>query len=170
MHDKNLDNEILKLIEAQPDIKEGEIACKLSIPEELVKIRISNFEDTREKILIMSYGHSIYDSLKMALEAENYSVVKAHGSFSALETVKTEKPDLVLLDAGLADMDGFEICRQLKASSRYWWIPVMMLGDRGEVKDRVKAFESGADDYVTAPFNSLELKARVGMILRRNLI
>jgi DNA-binding response OmpR family regulator len=46
----------------------------------------------------------------------------------------------------------------------------MMLGDRGEVKDRVKAFESGADDYVTAPFNSLELKARVGMILRRNQI
>jgi DNA-binding response OmpR family regulator len=170
MHDKNLDHEILKLIEAQPDIKEGEIACKLSIPEELVKIRIANFEDTREKILIMSYGHSIYDSLKMALEAENYIVVKAHGSFSALETVKTEKPDLVLMDAGLADMDGFEICRQLKASSRYWWIPVMMLGDRGEVKDRVKAFESGADDYVIAPFNSLELKARVGMILRRNQI
>lgn len=106
----------------------------------------------------------------MAFEAENYCVVKAHGSFSALETVRTEKPDLVLLDAGLADMDGFEICKQLKASSRYWWIPVMMLGDRGEVKDRVKAFESGADDYVTAPFNSLELKARVGMILRRNQI
>ena len=170
MYDKNLDHEILKLIEAQPDINDKDIACKLSVPEELVKTRIENFDDTREKILIMSYGHSIYDSLKAALETENYRVVKAPGSFSALETVKTEKPDLVLLDIGLAEVDGFEICRQLKASSRYWWIPVMMLGDRSELKDRVKAFESGADDYVTAPFNSQELKARVGMILKRTQI
>jgi len=170
MHEKNLDHEILKLIEAQPEINDTDIARNLSISEELVKTLIANFKDTREKILIMSYGPSIYDSLKLALEPENYSVVKAPGGSSALETVKTEKPDIVLLDTGHADIDGFEICKQLKANSRYRWIPVVMLSERGEAKDRVKAFESGADDYVTTPLNPLELKARVRMILRRTRI
>lgn len=170
MHEENLDHEIVKLIEEQPEITNEDIACKLSVPEELVKMRIANFNDTREKILIMSYGCSIYDNLKVALEPENYSVVKASWGSSALETIKTEKPDLVLLDTGLVDIDGFEICRQLKASPRYWWIPVIMLSERAEVKDRVEAFESGADDYVTTPFDLPELKARIGTILRHKRI
>lgn len=169
MHNKNLDHEILKLIEAQPEISEKDIACTLSVQEELVKIRIENLNDTRQKILIMGDGGIIYN-IKATLEAEDYNVVKAPGGFSALEAVKTEKPDLVLLDTGLADIEGFNICRQLKSSSRYWWIPVMMLREKGEVKNRVEAFESGADDFVTAPFNPLELRARVGMILRRTRI
>ncbi len=84
MHEKNLDHEILKLIEAKPEISDKDIARNLSVPEELVKMRIANFNDTREKILIMSYGHSIYDSLKVALEPENYSVVKAAGGLLPL--------------------------------------------------------------------------------------
>jgi len=167
MYEKNLDHEIVKLIEGQPEINNKDIAFNLSVPEELVKTRIESFNDTRDKILIMSQGRNVYDSLKAALEPENYSVVKASSGSSALETVKSEKPDLVLLDTRLADIEGFEICRQLKAISRYWWMPVVMLGERAEVKDRVKAFESGADDYVTAPFDLPELKARVSMILRR---
>ena len=138
--------------------------------KKLVKTRIENLNDTREKILIVSYGPSIYDSLKVELEPENYCVVKTSGGSSALETVKYEKPDLVLLDTGPADIDGFEICKQLKTSSRYWWIPVLMLSEKGEVKDRCKALESGADDYVTTPLNCLELKARIGMLLRRTRI
>jgi two-component system, OmpR family, alkaline phosphatase synthesis response regulator PhoP len=174
MYNKNLDHEILKLIEAQPEISEKDIACTLSVPEELVKTRIANFKDTRQKILIMGYGNNI-SNIKMTLEAEDYNVVKvnvvkAPGGFSALEVVKSEKPDLVLLDTGLADIEGFKICRQLKASSRYWWIPVMMLSESDGVKNRVEAFESGADDYVSTPFNPLELRARVGMILRRTRI
>ena len=89
---------------------------------------------------------------------------------SALEAVKSEKPDIVLLDTGLMDREGFEICRQLKASSKYCWIPVIMLSEKGEVKYRIEAFESGADDYVTTPFSLLELKARIGTILRRKQI
>jgi two-component system, OmpR family, alkaline phosphatase synthesis response regulator PhoP len=166
MDTKNIDNEILKLIEAQPEITERDIASSLSVPEELVKIRIENFKDTRQKILIMGDGSSA-PNIKATLEAENYNVVKVSGGFSALEAVKTEKPDLVLLDAGLADIEGFKICKQLRSSSRYWWIPVMVLSERGGVKNRVKAFESGVDDYVTMPFNPVELRARVGMILRR---
>lgn len=169
MNNKNLDHEILKLIEAQPEISDSDIASRLSVPEELVKVRIANLEDTRQKILIMGNGSSILN-IKATLEAENYNVVKVPGGFPALEAVKTEKPDLVLLDTGLADLEGFKICKQLRTSSRYWWIPVMVLSERGGVKNRVEAFESGVDDYVTTPFNPVELRARVGMILRRNYI
>lgn len=166
MHERNLDHEILKLIESEPEISSNDIARNLSVPEELVKMRIANFNDTREKILIMSYGRTIYDSLNESLEPERYCVVTAQEGFSTLEAIKTEKPDLVLLDTGFMDRDGFEICRQLKASSKYSWIPVIMLGERGEVKDRIEAFESGADDYVTTPFSLMELKVRIGMALR----
>lgn len=167
---KNLDHEIFKLIEAQPAINNKDIAYSLSIPEELVKMHIENFNDVREKILIMSYERSFYDIFKAALELENYNVVKAPGDSSALETVKNEKPDLILLDTGHLDIDCFEICRQLKASSRYWQIPVIMLIEKDEVKDRIKAFDSGADGYITAPFNSQELKARVEMLLKRTRV
>ncbi|HHV23470.1 MAG: response regulator [Methanosarcina sp.] len=169
MNNKDLDHEILKLIEGKPEISERDIASTLSVPEELVKIRIANLKDTRQKILIMGDGESI-SNIKATLEAENYNIVRISGSFSALEAVKTEKPDLILLDTGLADLEGFKICKQLRASPRYWWIPVMMLSERKEVKNRVEAFESGADDYVTTPFNPLELRARVGMILKRTQV
>ncbi|WP_292388947.1 response regulator transcription factor [Methanosarcina sp. UBA5] len=166
MNNKNLDYEILKLIEGQPEISEREIASHLSVPEELVKTRIANLNDTRQKILIMGDGSSAL-SIKVTLEAENYNVVKVPGNLSALEAVKAEKPDLVLLDTGLADLEGFKICKQLRTSSRYWWIPVMVLNEKGEVKNRIQALESGVDDYVTTPFNPGELRARVGMILKR---
>jgi DNA-binding response OmpR family regulator len=166
MNYKNRDHEILKLIEAQPEITERDIASSLSVSEELVKTRIESFKDTRQKILIMGEGSST-PNIKTALEAENYNVVKFSGGFSALEAVKTERPDLVLLDTGLADIDSFKICKQLRSSSRYWWVPVMVLSERGGVKNWVKAFESGVDDYVTTPFNPVELRARVGMVLRR---
>ena len=166
MDNKDLDHEILKLIEGQPEISEVDIASTLSIPEELVKIRISNLKDTRQKILIMGDGSNI-SNIKVALKAEDYSIVKVPGSFSIFEAVKTEKPDLVMLDTELANLEGFKICKQLRASQKYWWIPVMMLSEGNVVKDKVEAFESGADDYVTTPFNSLELRAKVEMILKR---
>jgi DNA-binding response OmpR family regulator len=169
MDNTNLDHEILRLIEAQPEISDKDIASSLSVPEELIKIRIANLKDTRQKILIMGDGSST-SNIKATLEAENYNVVKVPGGFSALELVKTEKPDLVLLETGLANLEGFKICKQLRTSSRYWWIPVMVLSERGEVKNKVEAFESGVDDFVTTPLNPLELRARVGMIIRRTHI
>ena len=166
MNYKNLDHEILKLIEAQPEITERDIASSLSVSEELVKTRIESFKDTRQKILIMGEGSST-PNIKTALEAENYNVVKFSGGFSALEAVKTERPDLVVLDTGVSGIDGLKICNLLRSGSRYWWVPVMVLSERGGVKNWVKAFESGVDDYVTTPFNPVELRARVGMVLRR---
>jgi len=169
MNNKNLDHDILKLIEAQPEISDSDIASSLSVPEELVKASIANLKDTRQKILIMGNGSNT-SNIKATLEAENYNVVKVPGGFPALEVVKAEKPDLVLLDTELADPESFKICKQLRTSSKYWWIPVMVLSERGGAKNRVEAFESGVDDYVTTPFNQMELRARVGMILKRNYI
>jgi DNA-binding response OmpR family regulator len=170
MHNINLDREILKLIEEQPDISERDIAHTLSISEESVKVRIANLHDIREKILIMGNEHNAHHNLKKALEAENYNVVNVSESLSVLETVNAERPDLVLLDTAFLSKDGFEICRQLKANPRSWGVPVMMLSEKNKAEDSFKAFKSGADDYVAAPFNPLELKARVGMVLRRNRI
>ncbi|MGB9928204.1 MAG: response regulator transcription factor [Methanosarcina sp.] len=167
MYKTNLDHEILKLIEKQPEINDKDIASILSIPEDVVKIRIANLKDTREKILIMGDGHNVYDHLKTALEAEDYNIVKAPGGFSILEAIKSEKPDLVLLDTGLADVYGFEICKQLKSSSRYWWIPVVMLSEKGGAQNRIEAFESGADDYFSTPLNPLEFKAKLKVIMKR---
>jgi two-component system, OmpR family, alkaline phosphatase synthesis response regulator PhoP len=169
MDNTNLDHEILRLIETQPEISDKDIASSLSVSEELIKIRIANLKDTRQKILIMGDGSST-SNIKATLEAENYNVVKFPGGLSALELVKTEKPDLVLLETGLANLEGFKICKQLRNSSRYWWIPIMVLSERSEVKNRVEAFESGVDDFVTTPLNPLELRARVGMIIRRTHI
>ncbi len=170
MHNINLDREIIKLIEEQPEISERDIAQTLSVTEELVKDRIANLHDIREKILIMGNGHKVHNTLKKVLEAENYNVVNTSDSFSALETVNAERPDLVLIDTAFLNTDGFEICRQIKASPKCCWIPVMMLSERDKAEGSLKAFKSGADDYIAEPFNPLELKARVGMVMRRSQI
>lgn len=170
MHNNDLNYEILKLIKEQPEISEKNIARNLSISEDAVKARIADLKDIREKILIMSNGHNNYHDLKKALEAENYNVVNVSNALQALKTVSEERPDLVLLDTASLDKDGFEICRQLKTSPKCWWIPIMVLSERNKAEDSIKAFKSGADDYIAAPFNSLELRARVGMILRRSRI
>ncbi len=170
MHNNDLNHEILKLIKEQPEINEKNIARTLSISEDAVKTRIANLKDIREKILIMGNGHNDYHSLEKALEAENYNVVNISNNLSALETVSAERPDLLLLDTASLDTDGFEICRQLKANPKCWQIPVMLLSERNKAEDSFKAFKSGADDYIAAPFNSLELRARIGMVLRRSRI
>lgn len=170
MNNNNLNHEILKLIKEQPEISEKNIARTLSISEDAVKTRIADLKDIREKILIMGNGHNDYHDLKKILEAENYKVVNIPNTSPALKTLSEERPDLVLLDTASLDKDGFEICRQLKTSPKYWWIPIMMLSEKNKAEDSIRAFKSGADDYITAPFNSQELRARIGMILRRSRI
>jgi DNA-binding response OmpR family regulator len=170
MYNNNLNHEILKLIKEQPEISEKNIASTLSISEDTVKARIASLKDVREKILIMGNGHNDYGELKKALEAENYNVVNISNSLPALQTVSEERPDLVLLDTASLDKDGFEICRQLRANPKCWWVPIMVLSEKNKAEDSIKAFKSGADDYIAAPFSSLELRARIGMVLRRSRI
>lgn len=168
MHYNDLNHEILKLIKEQPEISDGNIARTLSITEDVVKARISSLRDVREKILIMSNEDNNYGELQKELEAENYNVVNIPNNLPVLKTISEERPDLVLLDTASLDKEGFEICRQLKMNPKCWWVPIMLLSEKNRAEDSVKAFKSGADDYIAVPFNSLELKARIGMVLRRS--
>jgi len=168
MTERNLDLEILKLIEEQPEISDSAIADRLSVPEELVKSRILSFQDTREKVLIADDDQETLIVLKKVLEADNYSVVEASDGLTALEAVKSQRPDLVLLDLMLPGIDGFEVCKQLKGDPLCRHVPVMMLSSNDEPDVRIEGFENGAEDFIPKPVNPPELKARIKMALRRN--
>jgi CheY-like chemotaxis protein len=168
MTERNLDMEILKLIEEHPEISDSAIADNLSVPEELVKARIKSFQDTREKILIADDDPEALPSLKKVFEAENYSLAGASDGFTALEAVKSQRPDLVLLDLMLPGIDGFEVCKQLKGDPLCRHVPVMLLSSKDELGVRIEGFETGAEDFIVKPVNPLELKSRIKMILRRN--
>ena len=102
--------------------------------------------------------------IRMNLELEGYHVIEAHDGIQALDRVRTELPDLVILDVMMPELDGFETLRMLRDISN---VPVIMLTVRDEEEDKVRGLELGADDYVTKPFSARELASRVKAVLRR---
>lgn len=116
------------------------------------------------KILIVDDEPNIIELAKLYLERENYEVEGASSGQEALERQSASKPDLIILDLMLPDIDGFEVCRQIRARSD---VPILMLTARKEDVDKIVGLELGADDYFTKPFNPRELVARVRAILRR---
>jgi len=102
--------------------------------------------------------------IRMNLELEGYHVIEARDGIQALDRVRTELPDLVILDVMMPEMDGFETLRMLREISN---VPVIMLTVRDEEEDKVRGLELGADDYVTKPFSARELASRVKAVLRR---
>jgi len=103
-------------------------------------------------------------SLCFQLRWSGASVVSASQGGKGLELIETETPDVVILDIGLPDMDGFQVLRELR---RFSQVPVIMLTVRGEDIDIARCLEMGADDYITKPFSHIELIARVQAVLRR---
>ncbi len=91
-------------------------------------------------------------------------VLSAGTGKKGIELARKEAPEVIILDVGLSDMDGFEVCRQVRTFSR---APIIMLTARAAEKDKVAGLKAGADDYITKPFNHLELLARVRAVLRR---
>lgn len=170
MNTENIDPEILALIESKPGISEAEIARSLGVDESLICQRIAFLSDTREKILIVDEEIDASTALKVALEAEGYNVIEALDGYEGIRKAKSETPDVILLDIMMPGMDGFEVCRRLKADPASSHIPVIMLTAKGEIDDKVEGLELGADDYVTKPFNLKELKARIRMVLRRGAV
>jgi DNA-binding response OmpR family regulator len=119
----------------------------------------------RGTILVVDDEPNIADLVDMYLRREGYRVVKAGNGADGLHAVTDHRPRLVVLDVGLPDIDGLEVCRRLRATST---IPVIFLTARDTEIDRVLGLELGADDYVTKPFSPVELVARVKAVLRRS--
>ena len=116
-------------------------------------------------ILIVEDEQNIVDILSFNLSREGYQTLEALDGPTGLQLALEQNPDLILLDLMLPGMDGFEVCRTVRATNKS--IGIIMLTARSEDADMLMGFESGADDYVTKPFNILALKARVRALLRR---
>ena len=111
---------------------------------------------------------SIVTLLKYNLEKEGHKVSYSENGEDALKQIKDKHPDLILMDWMLPDLSGVEICKNLKKDKKYNDIPVIMLTAKGEEEDKLRAFDTGADDYVTKPFSQKELNARIKSLLRRS--
>ena len=117
-----------------------------------------------ERILVVDDDETIRRTLRINLQARGYEVEEVASGRDALSTLEDAPPDLVILDLGLPDLDGVEVLRRLRRTSR---VPVVVLSARQQSDDKVEALDEGADDYVTKPFGMDELMARVRSALRR---
>ncbi len=117
------------------------------------------------KVLIVDDEKSIVKGLKYALEADGMLTDAAYDGEEALEKIETGEFDLILLDMMLPKMDGMEVCRQVRSFSD---VPIVFLTAKGDDMDKILGLESGADDYITKPFNMLEVRARIRGIIRRS--
>jgi DNA-binding response OmpR family regulator len=116
------------------------------------------------RVVFVDDEPGIVDFVSMGLAQEGIAVVAATNAVAGLRAVRAKRPDLVIVDVGLPDGDGFDLLAQIRSESD---VPVIMLTARGDVEDRVRGLDLGADDYVAKPFHFAELLARVRAHLRR---
>ena len=115
-------------------------------------------------VLIVEDDRNIAELLQLYLEKEGYAVITAEDGGKGLEKFRTIKPDLVLLDVMMPVMDGWAVCKAIRAESQ---VPIIMLTAKGETDDKVAGLKQGADDYITKPFEMKEVLARIEAVLRR---
>src|SRR3954470_11680841 len=118
------------------------------------------------RILVVDDDRSVRDALRRALTLAGYEVQLADGGQQALTAAATAVPDAVVLDIGMADIDGLEVCRRLRGAGNR--VPILMLTARDAVADRIDGLDAGADDYLVKPFDVGELKARLRALMRRS--
>ena len=116
------------------------------------------------KILIVEDEANIRELLRLYLEREGYTVLEAENGVEGIKKWKSDKPDMLLLDVMMPVMDGWEVCREIRAESD---VPIIMLTAKGETADRVSGLEMGADDYIVKPLEMPEVIARVRAVFRR---
>ena len=116
------------------------------------------------RILVVDDEPNIIGTVSPLLRAQGYEVFSAMTGRAGLEAMERDKPDLVVLDLGLPDMEGVDVCVEIRRSSG---VPILVLSARGAEGDKVRALDAGADDYVTKPFGTAELLARIRVALRR---
>lgn len=125
---------------------------------------LARWSDRMAKILVCDDEKSILNMLKMVLEKEKYEVMCAENGKDVIEVLKKQIPDLIILDVMLPDESGFDI---LKKIAPLYKVPIIMLTAKNDIVDKVIGLEFGADDYITKPFDTRELIARVKALLRR---
>ena len=117
-----------------------------------------------QKILVIEDEKNISDQLQLYLEKEGYQTQAAADGVKGIETFRACQPDLVLLDIMLPVMDGWSVLKKIREDGK---TPVIMLTAKGELSDKVAGLEAGADDYITKPFETKEVVARIHAVLRR---
>jgi two-component system alkaline phosphatase synthesis response regulator PhoP len=120
---------------------------------------------SKGKILVVDDEIYIVHILDFSLGMEGYEVVTALDGEQALEKMKTEKPDLIVLDIMMPKLDGYEVCKAVKADPATKQIPVILLSAKGRNVDQSMGFEVGADDYITKPFSPRKLVERINQLL-----
>lgn len=120
------------------------------------------------KILVADDEPDIVDTLKIRLEAADFKVITAYDGLEALNKAREEQPDLIILDVMLPKLDGFQVSRLIKFDEKYKGTPILMLTARTQEKDKVTGLKTGADAYLTKPYDPQELMATVKSLLGRN--
>jgi DNA-binding response OmpR family regulator len=114
-----------------------------------------------KKILVVDDEVDLVKTIQFALEAEGYQVLVSYNGEDALNQSRTENPDLILLDIMLPKLDGYKVCRLLKFDKQYKHIPILMLTAKTQQKDRLLGMETGADEYITKPFDMEKLTEKI---------
>lgn len=117
------------------------------------------------RVLVVEDEHKIANSVKKGLEQESYAVDVAYDGNSGFDLASTEEYDLMILDLMLPEMDGLDICKELRKKQIH--TPILVLTAKGQIQDKVEGLDSGADDYLTKPFSFEELLARIRALSRR---
>jgi two-component system alkaline phosphatase synthesis response regulator PhoP len=121
----------------------------------------------KNKILIVDDEVDLVETLRFPLEMEGYNVLVSYNGEDALNQARKENPDLILLDLMLPKLDGYKVCRLLKFDERYKHIPILMLTAKTQQKDKLMGQETGADEYITKPFEIDELMKKIKTYLNK---
>ena len=119
------------------------------------------------KILVVDDEALLVKGIRLNLQNEGYEVISGSNGLEAVQAARSENPDLIILDVMMPEMDGLQACSTIREFSQ---VPIILLTAKAEDMDKLMGFENGADDYLTKPFNILELKARVRALLRRSKV
>lgn len=148
----------MQTLDARFQVEEGKLSFEY-IQKKLKRGRL--------KILIVDDEPDIPDLLQLSLASQPYDFVVAYNGQQAIEATLKERPDLILLDIMMPDMDGYEVVEHLKQSATAATIPVIMISAKTAVEDKVRGMELGIDDYIAKPFDKREVNARIRMVMRR---
>jgi len=121
-----------------------------------------------KKILIIEDDPSTLRLIRYTLQQEGYQVLTASNGLEGLRKAKSEEPDLIILDAVLPGVDGFEICRRLRAEPQTAKLPILMVSAKARAIDKATGLKVGADDYITKPWHRPELVTKIAAMLQRN--